>query len=215
MAENAARRIAIAMFGSLVAVAGCGTLNASTHPAYVRVREGSALVERRVTWAAAGAATRATEDLACPEEDLILTDLGMNGYRVEGCEAWVSYTCTRRSCALQERGEQPPVVGATTWTDEHVAAVSSRVQAELTRCSSALPATLSVRVRLSRTGRVVLRDRSLFRPEVMSCLDERLGVVALRGQVDDGRSVTLEFRDGAVVEAPAAATDDGSVEPPP
>ncbi len=50
---------------------------------------------RDPNWVERGALERASADLACGPEELVVLDLGAGGFRVDGCGQTTSYTCLR------------------------------------------------------------------------------------------------------------------------
>jgi hypothetical protein len=182
----------------------------------VRVRSGESLREETVHMAAAAAASRAHDDLDCPPEDLVLSEDPPGLFRIEGCGDWASYRCTHQHCSLQDRGTLATAPAGPSWTDEHVGAIAQRVHDDVAAClPSGIPPTLRLRVRLSRTGRVIVRDRAAFAPSVAGCVDHRLVAVGLRGMVDEGRTVTFTVRGATFVDALAAAAPAPSNAPVP
>lgn len=193
--------LAVGVISLAVLLPACRPLAAATT---VRVRRGTVVTDESLYGGASAAIDRGVEDLACPRDDLMLVDLGTSGYRVEGCGEWYTYTCRHEICVMSERGELPRVATASTWNDEHIAAVATRLYHEVIACVPTAPEGLIVGVRLSRTGRIVLRDRGPVAPftaTAAACINTGMATVTLRSEVDEGRDVALEVRGGTLVAA--------------
>lgn len=172
-----------------LALLGCGPTRV------VRARTASGTIrEIAVGGLALAAVQRAASEIPCPEEDLVLQELGgSGGYRVTGCATVVTYTCHFDTCVLDERREIPESGGGSgsTWSDVHARVVTARVQRALVECLGGDP-PIRVTVRMSRLGRLVRSGADLLDVDRGACVDRLLGTVRIRGTVDHGRTLIVE-----------------------
>lgn len=89
------RCLVVAVFGTAL-VAGCGGVS-------VLVRRDGQVATRTVRGQAQAAVDRASREIPCGLDQLTLEELGPGGYRVEGCDTAITYTCFRRICDPTER----------------------------------------------------------------------------------------------------------------
>jgi hypothetical protein len=201
------------------AIAGCGVA--------VRVQQpdGRASV-RHVHGSAEAAARRASNEIPCALENLVLQDMQGGGYRIGGCGVSVTYTCVGTICVPSAREGSMGSSGASatspaasgrasrprdTWSDDQVRQLVAALQQPIGAC---LPeGTDAIRLQLGISARGQLRrvGQSRFAPELAACIDRALASAQMPGSVGESRSVVLQFRRGATAAEPeATAPADGT-----
>lgn len=152
---------------------------------------------------------QAARDLGCPADALVARHVGRGEHRVEGCGAWIRYSCiTRRdegSCEWIDRG----ALGVrSTWGDDVVGPTRVRVHDQLAACLPPGREGTEITVVLTPDG--LVRRRSAG-DESSACIDRALAPERLPGRAERERVVTWVI--SAV--APDAAEEDPAPAAPP
>ncbi|UJR80229.1 hypothetical protein [Sandaracinus amylolyticus] len=195
--------------GVALLVLGCATS--------ARVRRDGRVHSGVVTGGARLSIERASREIPCRREDLVVEDLGSGGYRVVGCGSVMTYTCLGNGfgggvCELNERRYPerdlaPPVHRGDTWTDGQVRELRATIHDEIMRCVPEGTDSVRLQLALSPRGEVRRIGRSQVDAAAGRCIDDALSRAQMLGTASEQRVVVMDFqRTQSVAAAPAAVT---------
>lgn len=156
------------------------------------------------------ALARGRAELGCADPELFVEPLGAGGYRVRGCDTYVTYTCLERYsetpgtrgqviCSLSEREARPADETRSrrdetdgTWTDAEIQALAARVRPALELCLSP-GEDVSLELLAGGTGGV-RRVNELASPALTECADAALAEHSLEGERSRPRRFALRAR---------------------